>query len=52
LLRRAARRISGQFIHLAGFFEKIGVEWQTARVGDTSPPSSSSPRADEPEGAR
>jgi protease-4 len=25
--------ISGQFLHLAGFFEKIGVEWQVARVG-------------------
>jgi len=25
--------ISGQYLHLAGFFEKIGVEWQVARVG-------------------
>ena len=25
--------IAGQFLHLAGFFEKIGVEWQVARVG-------------------
>ncbi|MEX2206187.1 MAG: signal peptide peptidase SppA [Myxococcota bacterium] len=25
--------ISGQFLHLAGFFEKIGVEWQVSRVG-------------------
>ena len=26
--------ISGQFVHLAGFFEKIGIEWQAARVGE------------------
>jgi protease-4 len=26
--------IAGQFLHFAGFFEKIGVEWQVARVGE------------------
>ncbi len=26
--------ISGQYIFLAGFFEKLGVEWQVARVGE------------------
>ena len=26
--------ISGQYLYLAGFFEKIGVEWQVARVGE------------------
>jgi len=26
--------IAGQYLHLAGFFEKIGVEWQVARVGE------------------
>lgn len=26
--------IAGQYLHLGGFFEKIGVEWQVARVGE------------------
>lgn len=26
--------IAGQFLHFAGFFEKIGVEWQVSRVGE------------------
>ncbi len=26
--------ISGQYLHLAGFFEMIGVEWQASRVGE------------------
>jgi protease-4 len=26
--------IAGQFLHFAGFFEKIGVQWQVARVGE------------------
>lgn len=26
--------IAGQYLHLAGLFEKLGVEWQVARVGE------------------
>ncbi len=26
--------ISGQFVFLAGFFEKIGIEWEVSRVGE------------------
>ena len=26
--------IAGQYLHLAGFFEKIGVAWQVSRVGE------------------
>ena len=26
--------IAGQYVYLAGFFEKIGIEWQVARVGE------------------
>jgi len=26
--------IAGQYLHLAGFFEKIGIHWQVSRVGE------------------